>query len=264
MPQTFIVQHKVRLTSKQNELKENTFFINTDEILSNDNKVSQKAINFIFKALNGKEERFVRLNETPKAFYQDDFEGAYLRHTDFNRSPNISENEILKYDSIVKSEAKRAFNKFNKLSYQAGFEYNDLCNMGLVYLVSFMHKHDQSNEIDTRKLFRIYLRQRFCHWAETCYRKHKNAMSNNMYVSEEHHTNFRNELKLQHEVLSDANSSANMPEYANQDFDILYEGKKAKLCMRAKLNQPKYWINNKEFTQTDLSELICKGDIKGI
>jgi hypothetical protein len=262
MPQIFVVQHKVRLTSSANEYRDNTFFINTNDILSSDNKTSQKAVNFIFKKLYNKEAQFVRTGNTPKAFYQDDFEGAYLRHTDFNRSPNVPKEEIKKYDPVIKSEAKKAFNKFNRLVYQAGFQIEDLYNIGLVYLISFLHKHNQEDDSSNKKLLRIYLRQRYGHFAETVFRKHKNAMSNNMFVSEEHHTAFRNELKLQNEMLNEINCSE-IPEYDNQDLNILFNGTKTKLCIRAKGNQPKYWINNKEFKQKQLTEMISQGIIQG-
>lgn len=252
--------YRIKLTNDKNKLEDKTFYLNVDEILSRDNATAQETINLIFKALKGKKETFVRVSETPIAYYQNDYEGVYLRHTDFNRAPNVSNEEINEYSDIVKSEARKMFNKFHRLSTQAGFEYDDLYNIGLVYLISFLHEHKREASSDTRKILRACLKQRFNHWAKTTLAKHKNAMSSGMFISEADHQNFTSEINFQNEIRSEENE-IDLPEYENRCFKIRLGNKPTKLEIRVTHGQPKFYIGEETFEKETLVKMVESGVI---
>jgi hypothetical protein len=253
--------YDVQLTDEPNGFSNKTFYININDILSRDNCIAQKAINTIFKQLKGQEEVFVRLGSTPVAYYQEDYEGVYLRHTDLNRAPNISEKEILEFDDIVRSEARKVSRKFNRLATQAGFEYDDLYNIGLVYLVSFLHEHRRESKLETRKILRVCLRQRYNHWAKTTLKKHKNAMSSGMYISEIDYERFRTEVKFQHSIKTEENEIS-IPEYENKKFKVSLNGHNSILEIKVKKNQPSFFIAGQELRRDQLVDLMQKEQLK--
>lgn len=247
--------YRFKLTNGKTRLDCKTFYINIDEILSRDNAIAQEAMNVIFKALRGTKETFTRVSETPVAYYQNDYEGVYLRHTDFNRAPNVSNEEISEYSGIVKSEARKVFNKFHRLATQAGFEYDDLYNIGLVYLISFLHEHKRETLTDTRGILRVCLKQRYNHWAKTTLIKHKNAMCAGMFISEADHNHFNSEIKFQNEIRSEENEIV-LPEYENRSFKIRIGNTPLKLNIRVKHGQPTFRIGGQTFERDVLVKLI--------
>lgn len=251
----------IKLTNETNKFEDNTFYINVNDILSRDNKVSQNAVNTIFKQLAGKEEVFVRVDKTPIAYYQDDYEGVYLRHTDLNRAPNISETEIKQYKDVVQFEARKALNKFYKMATQAGFEYDDLYSIGLVYLISFLHEHRRDNKVETRKILRVCLRQRYNHWAKTTMKKHKNAMSNGMFISETDYDRFRTEVKLQHSIQSEENV-IKMAEYENKTFRVTWDDEPCTLEIRVERDVPTFILGGKEISRDKLIDLVQDQKLK--
>lgn len=253
--------YRLKLTANHSRLEGNTFYININEILSRDNLKAQKALNIIVKKLINKEETFVRVSKTPIAYYQDDYEGVYLRHTDFNRAPNLSNEEISKYSDVVGSEARKTLNKFSRMATQAGFEYSDLYNIGLVYLISFLHEHQRETLTETRKILRVCLKQRFNHWAKTTMKKHRNAMSAGMFLSEAENENFKNEVLFQDEMRLRDNE-INLPEYEKQSFKIHFNNIPTTLTIDPSWGEPKFYVGTQEYDRATLVEMISNKKIK--
>ena len=254
--------YRIELTEDENKLDGNTFFININHILSNDNKISQNALNKIFEKFNGGMPGiFVRTENPAIAYYKDDYEGVYLRHTALNRAPNLSIEKMKQFDDVVKSEAHKAYRKFQRLAMQTGFDYEDLYNIGLVHLTTFLHEHERPNLVETRKILRICLRQRFDHWAKVTVAKHKNSMTNTMYLSEEIYNDFKSEILYRYNIETKDNQIS-VPEFEYTKMKVKLHGYSALFEIRPENNVPKYFIDNEEYSRTELVKMITNQELK--
>lgn len=70
---------------------------------------------------------------------RDDFELCYIRHQYFRKAGyNPSEDEMLPYKWIVDRQARKTYNMYRGLFSLAGMELDDVANIGMVHLTSFL------------------------------------------------------------------------------------------------------------------------------
>jgi hypothetical protein len=113
---------------------------------------------------------------TGRVRYTTHFEDVYLRHTILRRSPNRSEADLEPYMPTMRSAARRAFYHWNSVFRPMGFDVEDLQNIGVAYLLEFMHNYAYSKVAEDRiKLLNTFLNQRFGECAKICYKKALNA-----------------------------------------------------------------------------------------
>jgi hypothetical protein len=112
-----------------------------------------------------------RKNTNIKRASPNDYLGVSLRLTPFARTPNIPEADVLKWMPVLKREADRAGRRCRGILYNMGLDRNDLMSIGLVYLVTYLNRHQTlgNDQVNGGNLTRS-LMQRYGRWASVTIR----------------------------------------------------------------------------------------------
>jgi hypothetical protein len=248
--------YSIFLYNSEKEFIDNTIKLNIKNVLSRNNEISQKEVNFIFECLGLPEQSFVRSEIKKKATYKEDFEGLYLRHSQFNRSPNIPEEKIKEYLPAIKSVSGIFYTKFYKFLHESGFDKKDLISIGMVHLVGFVHEFETQNKDDNRKLFSNYLWQRFNNLVTAMQRKYKNALTQGLFISTEANENFEEYVFLAKESAIDSCDKV-FEQNDSFDINIVINDKPTKLYVREdKFLNYRFFMNNKEYPKKAIQEMF--------
>ena len=115
---------------------------------------------------------------THKASFLDDFELVAMRHTDFRRSPNPS-NEVLRSFKVVVDKAVWKFYKKNiQTCADHGYEIEDLRSYAMIWTVNYLgvKQGEQLERDDNERHLFQYLSQRFIEFREQLNKKARNVL----------------------------------------------------------------------------------------
>jgi hypothetical protein len=113
-----------------------------------------------------------------KCHFSDDFDLVVLRHKDFRRSPNPTNEQLKSFSVVVDKAVWRSIRKNHQVYADHGLEIEDLRQYGLAWTVNYLglYRDDSADRSENEKNLFNYLCQRFMDFREMLDKKGRNIL----------------------------------------------------------------------------------------
>lgn len=149
------------------ELPEDCIVIDAAEMSSPKRDVALVAFHILTESAgHGRPTPVDRGAEPTKRIYGDDFFAAAARHTEFRLAPNLGNEKMKQYGSIVARQTRVFFSRNARLCSLHGYEVEDLMTYAWVWTHIFAHKFERQDlqtekGDDNERLLTKFLKDRF-------------------------------------------------------------------------------------------------------